>query len=47
MNGMFVFQFSRIVFIELKGTQISLKALLDGGVHGGRQLLGIIPVTGR
>lgn len=47
MNGMFVFQFSGIAFIELKGTQISLKALLDGGVHGGSQLFGIIPVTGR
>jgi len=47
MNGMFVSQFIRIAFIELKGRQKSLKALLYDGVHGGSQLLGIIPVTGQ
>ena len=46
MDFAFVFQFSTIAFTELKGRQVSLKALLDGGVHGGSQLLGIIPVTG-
>ena len=38
---MFVLQASIIAFFELKGTQIRLKALLDGGVYGGRQLLRI------
>ena len=46
-DGMFVLQASIIAFFELKGTQIRLKALLDGGVYGGRQLLRIIPVTDR